>query len=147
MELTTELFVSVTVGLFVYVVSFTGGTICFAIALVSFILFIIATIKDDSLVALMCAVMIGLEAFSIVSGMEYNDHQARVEQVHIHAQHVLEQFSSYDEIETGALTGDKIDVFTKENRKDVCITSANGESQFYFHVYPDLSYEEYTLDE
>lgn len=133
-------------------VFFTGGTICFAIALVSFILFIIAAIKDDSLVgtrlfALMCAVMIGLGAFSIVSGMEYNDHQARVEQVHIHAQHVLEQFSSYDEIETGALTGDKIDVFTKENRKDVCITSANGESQFYFHVYPDLSYEEYTLDE
>ena len=63
------------------------------------------------------------------------------------AQHTLEQFSSYEEIYTGALTGSKIDVFDRGDRKDVCITIPTSDfgswRQYYFHVRPDLSYEHY----
>ena len=63
------------------------------------------------------------------------------------AQYTLEQFSTYEEIYTGALTGSKIDVFDRGDRKDVCITIPvgcyGGWRQYYFHVRPDLSYEHY----
>jgi len=69
-----------------------------------------------------------------------------------HACRVVKQFSLYDNIQSGNFLGARVDVVVKKNKKDLFIRiprtfyeRKNGEYQFSFHVYPDMSYEIFYL--